>query len=177
MKLAEERKRIDIEPLLEQFATVFTETLQPSRSTIQLIGIHRGGVWLARWVQQQLQLQQPIGELDISFYRDDFNARGLQPQVRPSKVPCVVDGMDIVLVDDVILSGRTVRAALNEIFDYGRPKTVRLACLIDLGRHELPIRPDVCASHMQLADNQRIELVGPEPLQLFQTCHKESSTS
>ena len=166
MKLVEEKKRIDIEPLLHQFAHTFTEAF--NLSAIQIIGIHRGGVWLAHWLKQHIELQQPVGELDISFYRDDFSARGLQPQVRPSKIPFVIDGMDIVLIDDVILSGRTVRAALNEIFDYGRPNTVRLACLINLGRHELPIQPDVCASNMQLSDNQRIELVGPTPLQLFQ---------
>ena len=167
------KQAINITPLLERFVTDFTDTFD--LNNIRIIGIHRGGFWLADWLQQQLQYSQPIGALDISFYRDDLSARGLQPQVRPSTIPFDVDDANIVLIDDVILSGRTVRAALNEIFDYGRPNSVRLACLIDIGKHELPIRPDVCASTIDLLDNERIELTGPQPMALYKVSQKESS--
>lgn len=104
-----------------------------------LVGIHTGGVWLARRLHDALALELPVGEIDVAFYRDDFKQRGLKPGVRPSELPFDVNGRDVILVDDVLYTGRTVRAALNVLFDYGRPASVRLAALVDRGGRQLPI--------------------------------------
>ncbi|WP_166256789.1 bifunctional pyr operon transcriptional regulator/uracil phosphoribosyltransferase PyrR [Marinobacter salicampi] len=129
-----------------------------------LIGIRTGGVWLADVLHKRLGLNEPFGELDISFYRDDFSRIGLNPRVQPSHLPFETEGRDIVLVDDVVMSGRTIRAAMNEIFDYGRPASILLVALIDLGARELPIHPDVVAKELSLEAHQRVKLQGPEPL-------------
>ncbi len=131
-----------------------------------MIGIHTGGAWLAERLHRALGLNTPLGTLDISFYRDDFSTAGLHPQVRPSNLPFKVDDRNIILVDDVIYSGRTIRAALNEIFDYGRPSRVVLAVLIDRGQRELPFAPDVTGTVLSLTEGQRIKLRGPDPLEL-----------
>lgn len=104
-----------------------------------LVGIHTGGVWVAERLHAALGLATPLGTLDVAFYRDDFRQRGLKPDVRPSDLPFEIAGRDIVLVDDVLYTGRTVRAAVNLLFDYGRPGRVRLAALLDRGGRQLPI--------------------------------------
>lgn len=107
-----------------------------------LVGIHTGGVWVAERLHAALGLATPLGTLDVAFYRDDFRQRGLKPDVRPSDLPFEIPGRDIVLVDDVLYTGRTVRAAVNLLFDYGRPGRVRLAALLDRGGRQLPIAPE-----------------------------------
>lgn len=129
-----------------------------------LVGIRTGGVWLADILARRLELEEPCGELDISFYRDDFSRNGLNPSVRPSHLPFATENRHILLIDDVIMSGRTIRAAMNELFDYGRPASIMLATLIDLGARELPIQPDVAACTLTLPAHQRVKLTGPEPL-------------
>jgi pyrimidine operon attenuation protein / uracil phosphoribosyltransferase len=104
-----------------------------------LVGIHTGGVWLAERLHAALGIALPLGLLDISFYRDDFDKTGLHPQIKPTQIPFAVDGRHIVLVDDVLYTGRTVRGAMNELFDYGRPASISLAVLIDRGGRELPV--------------------------------------
>lgn len=131
-----------------------------------LIGIRTGGVWLADALGKRLGIEQPYGELDISFYRDDFSRIGLNPRVTPSSLPFDTEGRDIILIDDVIMSGRTIRAAMNEIFDYGRPASIILATLIDMGARELPIQPDVVGRTLTLEAHQRVKLRGPEPLRI-----------
>ncbi|HET8849169.1 MAG TPA: bifunctional pyr operon transcriptional regulator/uracil phosphoribosyltransferase PyrR [Marinobacter sp.] len=131
-----------------------------------LIGIRTGGVWLADILRKRLGIEEPFGELDISFYRDDFSRIGLNPRVMPSSLPFDTEGRDIVLIDDVIMSGRTIRAAMNEIFDYGRPASILLATLIDLGARELPIQPDVVGKTLALEAHQRVKLRGPDPLRI-----------
>lgn len=131
-----------------------------------MIGIHTGGVWLAKRLHQALGLSHPLGTLDISFYRDDFTRSGMHPQVRPSHLPFDVEGQHIVLVDDVLHSGRTVRAALNEIFDYGRPATVTLAVLVERTGHELPVCADVCGIRLDLKPDEQVKLTGPENMTL-----------
>lgn len=131
-----------------------------------VVGIHTGGVWIARRLHQALALDEPLGTLDITFYRDDFSQVGMHPEVKPSVLPFNIDGRHIVLVDDVLHSGRTIRAALNELFDYGRPASVMLAVLVERGGRELPIRPDVVGTHLELAAGEQIKLLGPEQLQL-----------
>ena len=131
-----------------------------------MIGIHTGGVWVARALHAALGLSSKLGSLDISFYRDDFTRIGMNPQVKPSDLPFSVDARHIILVDDVLYTGRTVRAAMNEIFDYGRPASIMLATLVDRGGRELPIEANVVGQHLQLAEGQEVKLTGPDPLAL-----------
>ncbi len=131
----------------------------------RFVGIQTGGVWVARALLAELDCSEvPLGTLNVSFYRDDFSRSGLHPQVQPSALPFEVEDQHLVLIDDVLMSGRTVRAALNELFDYGRPASVTLVCLLDLDAGELPIRPDVVGATLSLAADERVKLHGPAPL-------------
>jgi len=146
-------------PDAEQLVSELAAKIKPQLdSDAALIGIHTGGVWIAQKLQQQLGLATPLGLLDISFYRDDFARIGLHPQVKPSNIPFDVEGRRIILVDDVLYTGRTVRAAMNELFDYGRPASIDLAVLIDRGGRELPVFARYSGGTLELADNQNIEL-------------------
>ena len=136
---------------------------QTQDSTV-VVGIHTGGVWIAQALATALGL--PLGQLDISFYRDDFTRHGLNPKVNPSNLPFDINDRHVILVDDVLMSGRTVRAALNELFDYGRPASIKLATLCSINSRELPIQADICPLHLDLANHQYLQLEGPEPLQL-----------
>jgi pyrimidine operon attenuation protein/uracil phosphoribosyltransferase len=129
-----------------------------------MVGIHSGGAWVADALQHRLGNNIALGSLDISFYRDDFTRRGLHPNVKPSALPFAIDDAHIVLVDDVLMSGRTIRAAMNELFDFGRPASITLAVLFDIGQRELPISADICGETLALAPHQRVELRGPAPL-------------
>jgi pyrimidine operon attenuation protein/uracil phosphoribosyltransferase len=132
----------------------------------RFIGIRTGGVWVAQALLEALGSDAPLGTLDVSFYRDDFSQNGLHPQVRPSELPFDIDGQHLVLIDDVLMSGRTIRAALNELFDYGRPASVTLVSLLDLDAGELPIRPNVVGATLSLQPHERVKLLGPAPLAL-----------
>ncbi len=129
-----------------------------------LIGIRTGGVWLAEVMHQRLEISEPLGLLDITFYRDDFSQIGIHPNVKPSQLPTHIEGRDIILIDDVFYTGRTIRAALNEIFDYGRPNQIVLAVLIQRDGKQIPIQPDCIGANLTLTANQRITLTGPNPL-------------
>ena len=131
-----------------------------------MIGIHTGGAWVAARLHKKLGLADPLGTLDISFYRDDFTRIGLNPQVKASALPVDIDGRHIVLVDDVLHTGRTIRAAMNEIFDYGRPASVTLAVLIERDGRELPIEAAAVGAHLKLKPRQQVKLIGPEKLEL-----------
>jgi len=157
-----------VETLIETMASGLEGLIQEEELTDPvMVGIHTGGVWVARTLHQRLGLKEDLGTLDITFYRDDFTHIGLNPQVRPSELPFDVEGRDIILVDDVLHTGRTIRAALNEIFDYGRPARVKLAVLVERSRgRELPIRADVAGERLDLGPHEYIKLNGPEPLRL-----------
>jgi len=158
---------VDIDKLLNDLSQQLRSHLSDNDIDAPLmIGIHSGGVWVAERLHQQLDLHDPLGHLDISFYRDDFSRIGMNPQVKPSHLPFTVDDRHIILVDDVLYTGRTIRAALNEIFDYGRPASVSLAVLIDRGGRELPIEANVIGLKMELNGSENIKLQGPEPLSL-----------
>ena len=131
-----------------------------------LVGIHTGGVWIAEQLRQRLGIVTSLGQMDIAFYRDDFSRIGVHPQVRPSELPFDVDNRHIVLVDDVLYTGRTIRAALNELFDYGRPASVLLAVLVDRGGREVPIEANAVGARLQLPAGAQIQLSGPHPLHL-----------
>lgn len=153
--------------LIGGMATVLKNRLRDRRlDDPAMIGIHTGGAWVARQLDRLLDLDQPSGLLDISFYRDDFTQIGVNPQVRPSEIPFEIDDRNIILVDDVLHTGRTIRAAMNEIFDYGRPASITLVTLIERGGRELPIQPDVIGLSPPLALQDRIKLSGPDPLSL-----------
>ena len=131
-----------------------------------LVGIRSGGVWIGQRLQQQLNNTDQISTLNISFYRDDFTRKGLHPSVEGSDLLESLEDRHVILIDDVIMSGRTIRAAMNELFDYGRPASIHLVCLLDIGRRELPIQPDICGARLTLNDQELIKLKGPEPLTL-----------
>lgn len=131
-----------------------------------MVGIHSGGVWVAERLHQQLEISSQLGTIDITFYRDDFSTIGLHPQVNTSYLPEDIEERDIVLVDDVLQTGRTIRAALNEIFSYGRPQSVILAVLVDRGQRELPIQADVCGLNLDLQMDEQVKLTGPDSLEL-----------
>lgn len=158
---------LDVERLLGEMCQSLSKHLTAKNINAPcVIGIRTGGVWLADNIHKNLKVVEPCGELDISFYRDDFTRIGLNPTVKPSSLPFETEGRDIVLVDDVVMSGRTIRAAMNELFDYGRPASITLVALIDLGGRELPIQPDIVGRTMTLKENQKIKLKGPEKLVL-----------
>jgi pyrimidine operon attenuation protein/uracil phosphoribosyltransferase len=127
-----------------------------------LLGIHRRGAILARRLHlllaDLLERDVPLGDLDISFYRDDLGRRTESPIVHSSHIDFPVDGMTIVIVDDVLFTGRTVRAAIEALFDYGRPARVQLAVLADRGHRELPIRPDYVGKNLPTARGERVNV-------------------
>jgi pyrimidine operon attenuation protein/uracil phosphoribosyltransferase len=123
-----------------------------------LVGIHSGGAWIARRLRELLGLSGEIGLIDVSFYRDDYGEKGLHPQVKPTSIPFEVEGRSLILVDDVLYTGRTTRAAINEIFDYGRPASVKLAVLADRGGRELPIYAEFCTWEVELAPGEELVL-------------------
>ncbi len=131
-----------------------------------IVGIHSGGVWIADRLRDDLGIEPEIGQLDISFYRDDFSRVGFHPVIKPSQIPWEISGQHLLLVDDILYTGRTVRAALNELFDYGRPASVTLAVLVSRNGRELPIEAAACGAQIELAEGQQLKLRGPEPLRL-----------
>ncbi|MFZ2725994.1 MAG: bifunctional pyr operon transcriptional regulator/uracil phosphoribosyltransferase PyrR [Methylococcaceae bacterium] len=123
-----------------------------------IIGIRTGGVWIAEIMRERLGIEEPLGMLDISFYRDDFSQSGMHPNVKPSYLPTDIEERDLILIDDVFYTGRTIRAALNEIFDYGRPHQVLLAVLIERNGKQIPLQPDCVGIRIKLNEQQRIKL-------------------
>ena len=133
---------------------------EPER--LALVGIHRRGAILASRLQallhDLLDGDAPLGDLDISFYRDDLGRRGEAPVVHASHLDFAIDGADVVVVDDVLFTGRTVRAAIEALFDYGRPARVQLAVLADRGHRELPFRPDYVGKNLPTARAERVNV-------------------
>ena len=158
---------LNSQKLLEKLAQKSSEYLNSRKISNPLfIGIRTGGVWVAKGLQKLLNNEDELGVLDITFYRDDFSRAGIQPTVKPSQLPLNVNDRHIILVDDVLHTGRTVRAALNEIFDYGRPASVSFVVLIERNGRELPIQADVVAKSVILDASQHIKLSGPDPLKI-----------
>lgn len=115
------------------------------------VGIHSGGAWVADRLAALLPGTHPVGYIDVSFHRDDFHRTGLKPEIKRTALPFSVEGATIVLVDDVLYTGRSARAAINELFDFGRPQAVELAVLVDRGGRELPIEPTYCGVRLAAA--------------------------
>ncbi|MBK5207080.1 MAG: bifunctional pyr operon transcriptional regulator/uracil phosphoribosyltransferase PyrR [Polaromonas sp.] len=130
---------------------------QPPR----LVGVASGGAWLAQRLQKDLGLAQEIGILSSSMHRDDFSQRGLASSGK-TQLPFDVNGAHLIVVDDVLYTGRTTRAVLNELFDYGRPASVKLVVLVDRGGRELPVQPDLAVARVTLPASQTLELARAE---------------
>lgn len=148
---------LDAEALYASLATQAKGALANAERAA-IVGIRSGGAWLAERLAAELQLTHRLGFIDISFYRDDYAEKGLHAEVKPTQIPFEVDGATILLVDDVLYTGRTTRAAINELFDYGRPAKVMLAALVDRGGRELPIAADFVAGTVALAKSERLVL-------------------
>ena len=159
----------DPEQLILQLAAALKPRL---RADTALVGIHSGGAWVAQKLHALLSDALPLGTLDISFYRDDFSRIGLHPQVRPSDIPFDVADAHIILIDDVLHTGRTVRAAMNELFDYGRPAAIELAVLIDRGGRELPIAADWIGARLDLTSTQNVQVTLDPNHQLQLSLHE-----
>ena len=145
----------DAEAQCAQLADQLRSRIGPNTA---LIGIYSGGAWIAERLRELLGIEEESGLIDVSFYRDDFAEKGLHPQVKPTSIPFDVEGRHIVLVDDVLYTGRTTRAALNEIFDYGRPARIELAVLADRGGRELPVAAQYNTWDISLTDGETLVL-------------------
>ena len=146
--------QLDAEPMIDLLADKIG-SLAPDTA---IIGIHTGGAWVAERLHKRLGEAHPFGTLAVTLHRDDFASIGLHPQKKSTEINFAVEGCHILLVDDVIHTGRSLRAALNEIFDFGRPASVQLACLIDRGGRELPYHANFVAMTMDLNTDQELEL-------------------
>jgi pyrimidine operon attenuation protein / uracil phosphoribosyltransferase len=161
--------QLDAEKLID----VLVQKIGTLPSTTAIVGIHTGGAWVAERVATALGTEK-IGTLAVTLHRDDFAHRGLHPQKKSTDISFDVDGCDILLIDDVLQSGRTVRAAMNELFDFGRPRSITLAVLIDRaqnGQRELPISAQYVAIEMPLDKQQRLELTNEGDTLRFTLIH------
>ncbi len=135
-----------------------------------MVGLHTAGVWIAKALYQRLAddlgIEDELGELNSNYYRDDFHQRGLSKQTLPSKLPISLEGRHIILVDDILFTGRTTRAAINELFEYGRIASITLVVLLDRKGRELPIEAQVVGLKKELPANQSIKVTDPEELTL-----------
>ncbi|MEZ5663672.1 MAG: bifunctional pyr operon transcriptional regulator/uracil phosphoribosyltransferase PyrR [Burkholderiaceae bacterium] len=147
----------DAETLYQRLLELTRDWLAGQSGAVHLVGVASGGVWLARRLQRDLGLAGEAGVISSSMHRDDFAQRGLALSAQTS-LPFDVNGADVLLVDDVLFTGRTLRAVINELFDHGRPSSVRLAVLVDRGGRELPIEAQVCAATVRVAQGQSLEL-------------------
>ena len=146
--------QLDAEQLLAALAT----SIGTLAHDTAVVGIHSGGVWVAERLHQMLKVGPPLGTLAVTLHRDDFSRIGLHPQKKATDMPISIDGRHILLVDDVLNTGRTLRAALNELFDFGRPASVKLAVLVDRGLRELPFAADYIGALMTLDASQELVL-------------------
>lgn len=143
------------ENLLSDLTSAIKTQLQDNSA---IVGIHSGGVWVMERVLAKLDEEIPFGTLDAAFYRDDFAQRGLKSRPQAANIPFDVKDKHIILIDDIFYTGRTTRAAINELFDYGRPASITLAVLINRGGAELPISPQIVGAEFPLMPNQRFQL-------------------
>ncbi|HWI14236.1 MAG TPA: bifunctional pyr operon transcriptional regulator/uracil phosphoribosyltransferase PyrR [Burkholderiales bacterium] len=161
-------------PDAEQLLTALTDQMRAEVGPeTGLIGIYTGGVWLAERLHHALGLKVPCGTLDVSFYRDDYEKIGLHRNVKRSQIPFDVEGRHLVLVDDVLYTGRTIRAAMNELFDYGRPASIRLAALVDRGGRELPVAAQYLGTTIMPPPGMSIELQRNDAGRLALAWHKD----
>ena len=149
---------LDAEGLYQQLLTAIRPLTATADKPVRLVGIASGGVWLAQRLQKDLGLAGESGVISSSLHRDDFSKRGLSSMGVQTKLPFDVNGATVWLIDDVLYTGRTIRAVLNELFDYGRPADVRLAVLVDRGQRELPVQADLVVARCSVSSTQSLEL-------------------
>ncbi|GKT07721.1 bifunctional pyr operon transcriptional regulator/uracil phosphoribosyltransferase PyrR [Desulforhabdus sp. TSK] len=153
----------EIEKALDRLATEIVKQKQMDSQKLALVGIHTGGVYLARRLERiifdQFRISVPVGTLDINLYRDDWTRLHTQPLVRSTELPFPIDDREVVLVDDVLFTGRTIRAALNAIMDYGRPKHIQVAVLVDRGHRELPICAQFIGKELQTLLEEQVNVL------------------
>src|SRR5688572_14692373 len=145
----------EAERLCAQLAAALKPRIGPKSA---MVGLYTGGAWLAERLHPMLGMQTPLGLMDIAFYRDDYAARGLKHDPKRTKIPFDVSGCELLLVDDILYSGRTVRAAMNELFDYGRPQSITLVVLADRGGRQLPICAQYCGANVDVPAGMRLTL-------------------
>ena len=146
-------------PDAEAALAALAERMRPAVAfDAAFVGIYSGGAWIAERLGQIIPGEHPVGFIDVSFYRDDYARTGLKAGAKRSALPFDVDGATIVLVDDVLYTGRSVRAAINELFDYGRPARIELAVLVDRGGRELPIEATYCGARLDVARDLSVVL-------------------
>jgi pyrimidine operon attenuation protein/uracil phosphoribosyltransferase len=145
----------EAEALCEQLVRELKTVVGPRTA---MIGIHTGGAWLAVRLHRLLGLSEPLGLMDIAFYRDDYHEQGLHHDPKRTRIPFDVTGRQLLLVDDVLYTGRTVRAAMNELFDYGRPESISLVVLADRGGRQLPICAQHCGARVEVPAGKRLRL-------------------
>jgi len=156
-------KEYDVDALLAQMSKQLSDIIK--NDTLEapvMVGIHSAGVWVAEHLHRSLKIEEPLGKLNINFYRDDFSRIGLHPQIEPSELPFSLENKHIILVDDVLYTGRTIRAAMNELFDFGRPASITLAVLIDRGKRELPIDANVVGFRTNMDRNCYFKLTNED---------------
>ncbi|MDP2418213.1 MAG: bifunctional pyr operon transcriptional regulator/uracil phosphoribosyltransferase PyrR [Hydrogenophaga sp.] len=148
---------LDAEALYTELLKAVKKRIETWPQPLYLVGITSGGAWLAQRMQHDMGLAGPAGVISSSMHRDDFAQRGLALSAQ-TVLPFDVNGAHVLLVDDVLYTGRTLRAVINELYDYGRPASVKLAVLVDRGGRELPMAADVCATTVELPGGQTLEL-------------------
>ena len=155
-------KEIAMQLDAEQLLTALATKIGTLPADTAVVGIHSGGVWVASRLHQMLNVGLPLGSLAVTLHRDDFGKIGLHPQKKSTDMPIDINGRHILLVDDVLYTGRTLRAALNELFDFGRPASVKLAVLVDRGLRELPFAADYVGASMTLDAAQELVLTNDD---------------
>ncbi len=145
----------DAEALCAKLAAELKPRVKP---TTAMIGLYTGGAWLAEKLHPLLGLSTPLGLMDIAFYRDDYHKQGLHHDPKRTRIGFEVEGRDLLLVDDILYTGRTVRAAMNELFDYGRPASIALVVLADRGGRQLPICAQFCGAAVDVPEGRRLRM-------------------
>lgn len=159
------RELLDAASVARGLRRVAGEMIERSGGTadLVLIGVRRGGIPISRelaaWIEKLEGAQVPVGTVDITLYRDDAATALPNPRIGPSQIPVSIVDKHVVLVDDVVFTGRTVRAALDALLDYGRPRRIELAALIDRGGRELPVQPDYVVRQVEVGANQRVDVL------------------
>ena len=150
----------DAEKLCQELARELKPRIGPKTG---MVGLYTGGAWLAERLHEELRIEKPLGLMDIAFYRDDYAARGLKHDPKRTKIPFDVNGAELLLVDDVLFSGRTIRAAMDALNDFGRPKRIQLAVLVDRGHRELPIKADFVGKNQPTSPAEKVQVRLGEP--------------
>lgn len=156
-----------VDELLQNMQSALKAHMESNKITNPvMVGIHSAGVFVAKRLHDAMGIQESLGELNSGFYRDDFSSNGLNAQLKPSIMPLSVEDRHIILVDDVLYTGRTIRAAMNELFDYGRPASITLAVLVDRCHRELPIEAQVVGLKQALGPDKYVKVSGSDTLEM-----------